>query len=103
MNLTLFVLIPVLTMTGIILLKDTKQVRVVAAVGMGLQLILAGVLVYLYLSARHAGNIAEMLFVRDHLWYKTLNIHYTIGADGISVAMIALTGCVCWDFCIMGS
>ena len=54
--LTLFVVIPVLTITGILLLKDTRQVRMVLAFGMGLQLILAGVLVYLYLTARHAGN-----------------------------------------------
>jgi len=94
MNLTLFVLIPVLTITGIILLKDTKQVRLVAAVGTGIQLIMAAVLVFLYLSARHAGNMSEMLFIQDHLWFKSLNIHYAIGADGISVAMIALTSLV---------
>ena len=45
--LTLFVVIPVLTMTGILFLKDTRQVRLVAAFGMGLQLILAAVLVFL--------------------------------------------------------
>jgi len=92
--LTLFVVIPVLTMTGIILVKDTRQVRVVAAVGMGIQLIMAAVLIYLYLSARQAGNLAEMLFVRDIEWFKSLNIHYAVGVDGISVAMIALTSLV---------
>lgn len=92
--LTLFVVIPVLTITGILLLKDTRQVRMVSAFGMGLQLILAGVLVYLYLSARHAGNLDEMLFVKDYLWFKSLNIHYAIGVDGISVAMIGLTSVV---------
>jgi NADH-quinone oxidoreductase subunit M len=92
--LTLFVLIPVLTITAIILLKDTRQVRLVAAIGMGIQLTMAAILVFLYLSARHAGNTAEMLFVRNHEWFKSLNIHYTVGADGISVAMIALTSLV---------
>jgi NADH-quinone oxidoreductase subunit M len=92
--LTLFVVIPVLTITGILMLKDTRQVRLVSAFGMGLQLILASVLVYLYLSARHAGNLDEMLFVKDYLWFKSLNIHYAIGVDGISVAMIALTSIV---------
>jgi NADH-quinone oxidoreductase subunit M len=89
--LTLFVVIPVLTMTGIILVKDTRQVRLVSAIGMGIQLIMAAVLVYLYLSARHAGNMAEMLFVTDIEWFKSLNIHYAVGVDGISVAMICLT------------
>lgn len=92
--LTLFVLIPVLTITAILFLNDTRQVRLVSAFGMGLQLITAGILVFLYLSARHAGNTDEMLFVKDYLWFKSLNIHYAIGVDGISVAMIGLTSLV---------
>jgi NADH-quinone oxidoreductase subunit M len=92
--LTLFIIIPVLTITGLVLVKDIRQVRVVAAIGMGLQLILSAVLVYLYLSERYAGNTAEMLFIKDILWFKSLNIHYAVGVDGISVAMIALTSLV---------
>jgi NADH-quinone oxidoreductase subunit M len=92
--LTLFVVIPVLTITGILFIKDTRQVRLVSAVGMGIQLIMAAVLVFMYLSARNAGNTDEMLFVKDHLWFRSLNIHYAIGVDGISVAMIALTSLV---------
>jgi NADH-quinone oxidoreductase subunit M len=61
---------------------------------MGIQLIMAAVLIYMYLTARHAGNIQEMLFVQDHLWFKSLNIHYAVGVDGISVAMIGLTSLV---------
>ena len=92
--LSLFVVIPVLTITAILFLKDTKQVRLVAAFGMGLQLIMAATLIFLYLTARHAGNTDEMLFVKDYLWFKSLNIHYAIGVDGISVAMITLTSVV---------
>jgi len=92
--LTLFVVIPVLTITGILFLKDTRQVRLVSAVGMGIQLIMAAVLVFMYLSARNAGNTDEMLFVKDYVWFSSLNIHYAIGVDGISVAMIALTSLV---------
>jgi NADH-quinone oxidoreductase subunit M len=61
---------------------------------MGIQLLLAALLVYMYLSARKAGDTAEMLFVTDYLWFKSLNIHYAVGVDGISVAMIALTSIV---------
>jgi NADH-quinone oxidoreductase subunit M len=92
--LTLFVVIPVLTITAILFLKDMKQVRLVSAIGMGIQLVLAAVLIFMYLSARHAGNTDEMLFVKDYLWYKSLNIHYAVGVDGISVAMIGLTSLV---------
>jgi len=92
--LTLFVVIPVLTMAGIILVKDMNRVRVIAAIGMGIQLLLSALLIFLYVSARKDGNTDEMLFVRDLVWFKTFNIHYTVGVDGISVAMIALTSLV---------
>lgn len=92
--LSLFVIVPLLTITGILLLKDARQVRLVSAFGMGIQLILSAVLIFLYLSARHSGNTEEMLFVKDYLWFKSLNIHYAVGVDGISVAMIALTALV---------
>jgi NADH-quinone oxidoreductase subunit M len=92
--LSLFVVIPVLTITAILFLKGTRQVRLVSAFGMGLQLLMAALLAYLYLTARHAGNSDEMLFVKDYLWFKSLNIHYAVGVDGISVAMIALTSLV---------
>ena len=38
--------------------------------------------------------MAPMLFSFDALWFPALNIHYAVGVDGISVAMIALTGVV---------
>ena len=92
--LSLFVVIPVLTVFGILFTKDLKQSRVVSAIGMTLQLILAGILVYLYVTERQAGNMSPMLFTYDAVWFPALNIHYALGVDGISVAMIALTGVV---------
>jgi len=92
--LSLFVLIPVLTVFAIMFTKNMKQTRVVSAVGMGIQLIMAGLLIYLYLTERQAGNMDAMIFYYDSLWFPTLNIHYTIGVDGISVAMIGLTAIV---------
>jgi len=92
--LSLFVLVPLLTIIAILFTKDLKQTRAVSAIGMGIQLIVAAVLVFLYLGERSAGNMAPMLFTYDALWFPTLNIHYAIGVDGISVAMIALTAIV---------
>ncbi len=92
--LSLFVLIPLLTIVGIVFTRNTKQTRLVSAVGMGIQLIMAGILIFMYLAERKAGNTAEMLFSFDALWFPTLNIHYSVGVDGISVAMIALTAIV---------
>ncbi len=92
--LSFLVIIPVLTVLGIIIAKDPKHTRIISAIGMGLQLILAAYLVFAYLGERNAGNIAEMLFRQDYMWYANLNIHYSVGVDGISVAMIALTAVV---------
>jgi NADH-quinone oxidoreductase subunit M len=92
--LTLFIVIPVLTMIGIGLCKTHQQVKWVAAAGMGLQLINAAVLITLFLLQRSGGNTAEILFVKDIIWFKSLNIHYYIGVDGVSVAMIGLTSIV---------
>jgi NADH-quinone oxidoreductase subunit M len=83
--LTLFVIIPVLTITGIILVKDTKKVRLVSSIGMGIQLLMAALLIVLYVIQRRAGNSEEMLFIKDFVWFRSLNIHFAVGVDGISV------------------
>jgi NADH-quinone oxidoreductase subunit M len=92
--LTFFIIIPLLTITGIILVKDIRNVRIVSAIGMGLQLILSAVLIFLFISERKGGNTDEMLFIKDVVWFRSFNIHYAVGVDGISVAMIALTSIV---------
>lgn len=92
--LSLFVIIPVITVIAIMLVKNPMQTRLISAIGMGVQLLLAAYLIYAYFAERNAGNMAEMLFMKDVIWYEALNIHYTVGVDGISVAMIALTAIV---------
>jgi NADH-quinone oxidoreductase subunit M len=92
--LSFFIIIPLLTITGIILVKDMKSVKIVAAIGMGIQLILSAILIFLYVSERKGGNTDEMLFIKDIVWFRSLNIHYAVGVDGISVAMIGLTSIV---------
>ncbi len=92
--LTSFIVIPVLTIIGLFFCKDHKQVKLVSAIGMGIQLLNAAFLIYLFLAERSAGNTAQMLFVRDLLWFPSLNIHYLVGVDGVSVAMIGLTSIV---------
>jgi len=92
--LTLFIIIPVLTVLGILLSKNHMQVKWTAVVGMSLQLLTSIALIFLFLAERGAGNTAEILFVQDNVWYQTLNIHFYIGVDGVSVAMIGLTSLV---------
>jgi len=88
------ILIPVITMIGIVISKNRTQVKWVAAVGMFLQLAVSIAIMISYLLARKAGATAEMLFMSDHVWFSSLNIRLTTGVDGISAAMIVLTGIV---------
>jgi len=92
--LSLFVLVPFLTVVAILFAKDNKQTRWIALIGMGIQLALSVVLVYMYFAERNAGNLDTMVLVRDYVWYESLNFHYIVGVDGISVAMIFLTSII---------
>ncbi len=92
--LSLFVLIPLLMMAGLALSRNMKQIRTVAVIGSSLQLVFAFIVLFLFLGERAAGNTAEMLFVADSVWYAPLNIHYTVGVDGVSVAMLLLSAIV---------
>ncbi len=92
--LTLLVVVPILTVTAIIFTKNMHQTRMAAAIGMSIQLILSAALVFMYLAERKAGNTAEMVFMHTYTWFESLNITYSIGVDGISVAMIMLTGVI---------
>ena len=92
--LSLFVLIPLLMMAGLALSKEMKQMRAVAVIGSSLQLVFAFIVLFMFLGERAAGNTAEMLFVADTVWYAPLDIHYTVGVDGVSVAMLLLSAIV---------
>jgi len=92
--LTLLLVIPLLTVIAIVLSRNSNQVRISAAIGTGVQFIQTINLIFAYISERNTGNIDEMVFTKSVLWFKTFNIYYSVGVDGISVAMIALTGIV---------
>ena len=89
-----FILIPVLTISAIAMTRDNKSARVAAACGMFLQLLMAVTLLFMYFAERKSGNTADILFLTDHVWFQSLNIHFITGVDGIAVAMIMLTSVV---------
>lgn len=92
--LSLFVVVPVLTVIAIMFTGGLKGTRIVAAIGMGIQMLLAGWLVLHYLAVAGTGDLHQMILVADYNWFPSLNIRYTIGVDGISVSLIALTAVV---------
>ena len=94
MNLSLLILIPVITALGVAFSSGLKQVRMVSFIGAAAQFLLSFFLLIVYWKERAAGNSAAMLFQTDITWLASFNIHYHIGVDGIAVAMILLTAFV---------
>ncbi len=92
--LSAFVLIPALMLLAFIPCRNIQQVRTIAIIGAVAELILSIVLLFMFYAERKAGNMEEMLFMRDVVWFTSLNIHYAIGVDGISVIMLLLTAII---------
>jgi len=92
--LTSFILIPVLTVLALLFCKELKNIRVIAAVGMTIQLLQAIRLVFIYMAERASGNDSEMILKKSYQWFESINIQYAVGVDGISVLMILLTGII---------
>ncbi len=92
--LTLFVIVPVLTVFALMISKGIKQHRIVALIGFVIQTLMSFNLIYRYLQERASGNTDIMVFTKDVMWFKPMNIHYAIGVDGISIFMILLTSII---------
>jgi len=94
MNLSLLIIIPMLTALIILCCRGLKQVRTVALAGAVLQLLLSGFLLMAYMQQRLGGDVRQMLFEVNYEWFNPLHINYHLGVDGISIAMILLTAFV---------
>jgi len=94
MNLSLLILVPLLTALALLPAKGLKQVRAIALLGSAAQLILCFILFYFYRQERAGGNTEAFLFQDNYTWFEPLKINYHTGVDGISIAMILLTAFV---------
>lgn len=92
--LSLFVLIPLIMLAALWAVRSMNAIRGVMVAGSTLLLALSIALTCMYLGERAAGNTAEMLFMADMMWYAPLNIHYSVGVDGISVVMLLLSAII---------
>ena len=92
--LSIFVLIPILMLVAMYFARKRSQINIIAALGGTALLIMSGILTWMYFGERAAGNEDIMLFRADMLWYEAFNIHYSVGVDGVSVAMLLLTSVI---------
>ena len=74
--------------------RNLNQVRGVMVAGSSLLLALAIYLTFDFLALRRAGVTADMLYTASDTWYAPLHIAYSIGVDGISVAMLLLSAII---------
>jgi NADH-quinone oxidoreductase subunit M len=91
--LSVFILVPSILLLLLFLTRNAVQARTLAIVGFSIQLLAAIGLLILFLQER-AVNKDAMLFVSDIVWYAPLNIHYSVGVDGVSVLMVLLSAIV---------
>ena len=92
--LSTFVFIPLVMLLGLWLAKNVNQVRGVMVAGSTALLALSIHLTARFLGDRAAGDTAEMLYTGAISWFEPLNICYSVGVDGISVAMILLSAII---------
>ena len=92
--LSLFVIIPLLTLLGLWAARNVNQVRGVMVTGATALLVLSAWLTVYFIGERAAGNTAEMLLQASHEWFPSLNIALAVGVDGISVVMLLLSSII---------
>lgn len=92
--LSIFVLIPVLMILALFLSKKRNQILGVMVTGSTLLIGLSVYLVIKYIITRAGGATDPMLFTSTITWYEPLNIHYSVGVDAVSVAMLCLSSII---------
>ena len=74
--------------------RSLRQIRTVMVIGSSLLLALSVYLTIDFISLRNAGADDAFLYTDSFTWYAPLNICYSIGVDGISVAMLLLSAII---------
>jgi len=94
MNLTLLILVPLITAVAVLLMRNKQQVKWIALAGATVQLALALVLLFTYRNEVASGDNAQFLFQQQYEWFPSWHIGFHLGVDGLSVAMVLLTAFV---------
>ena len=94
MNLTLLILVPLITAVAVLLMRNKQQVKWISLIGATVQFVLALALLFAYRNEVASGNAEQFLFQQQYDWFPSWHISFHLGVDGISVAMILLTAFV---------
>jgi NADH-quinone oxidoreductase subunit M len=93
-NLNLLILVPLISAIVVLFCKNVTQIKWTSFIGSIIQLGLSSIMAFSFYTEKLNGNSAQILFQQRISWYKSFNIEYFVGVDGISVVMILLTAFV---------
>ena len=87
--LTTIVFLPLMgALAALLLAKDAKQARWMAALFTGATLVLA---IIMFAAFDRSAGAARYQFVERYSWFPAFNVHYFMGVDGLSAPMVLLT------------
>ena len=91
--LIIFILIPLVMLLSLFAAGNRKQVLAIMVTG---SIALVAASAYLVIRYVTENSIASgtMLFTSTYMWYKPLNIGFSLGVDGVSVAMLCLSSVI---------
>jgi NADH-quinone oxidoreductase subunit M len=92
--LQLLIILPIITIIGMIVAKKELVIKSIALAGSSLQLILSIIITILYVQLRQTGATDQFLFQSSYVWFAPLKIYFSSGIDGISLVMILMTALV---------
>lgn len=92
--LSLFVLIPVLMLGGLLLASDIKQIRAVCATGASPPAASCRSTDGIVSGEKGTAEIRQKCFSPPAACGMPFHIHYSVGVDGISVAMLLLSSII---------
>lgn len=93
------IFLPLITMMVILLVPSRRSelIRWIALVGTGTHLLLTAYTIWLYyqLPSDDLNGVITTLKLAEHIpWFPSFGISYSVGVDGISLSMLALTSIV---------
>ena len=74
--------------------EKKSLIRTIMSIGGFALLCTSTYLTIQFLELRQIDTTSEFLFTESAMWYERFNIHYSVGVDGISVAMLLLSSIV---------
>lgn len=91
--LSTIIILPILGMLSLLLIRNNTLIKIFSLAICSFELLLSIMLIYFFDTSTH-----EMQFQESYEWLPILNMHVSLGLDGISILFVfltALVSCIC--------